>query len=107
MVLYGKNRNKYHFITGNGDHPMFDMTWRYARYDEGEPHVLYAFNNIILVIDDDEKSLFHMTEDSVAKMMQSGLYRFWLFGHVFILRSYHLLLTLMALIPFNMGQIAF
>ena len=61
---------------------MFDMTRRYARYGEGEPHVFYAFNNIILVTDD-EKSLFHMTEDSVAEMMQSGLYGFWLFGSVF------------------------
>lgn len=62
---------------------MFDMVRRYARYGEGNPHVFYAFNNIIFVTDNDEKTLFHMTDTAIEEMMKSGLYRFWFFGHVF------------------------
>jgi hypothetical protein len=62
---------------------MFDMIRRFARFGEGNPHVFYAFNNIILVTEDDEKALFHMSEKSIKEMLNSGLYRFWLFGHVF------------------------
>lgn len=81
--LYEVFLQKYHSVTGNGNHPMFDMVRRFARFGEGNPHVFYAFNNIILVTEDDEKAWFHMSEKSIKEMLNSGLYRFWLFGHVF------------------------
>lgn len=81
--LYEVFLQKYHSVTGNGNHPMFEMVRRFARYGEGYPHVFYAFNNIIFVSENDEKSIFYMSEESIEEMMKSGLYRFWLFGHVF------------------------
>lgn len=103
--LYEVFLQKYHSVAGNGNHPMFDMVRRYARYGEGNPHVFYAFNNIIFVTDKDEKTLFHMTDTAIEEMMKSGLYRFWFFGHVFLLRFCHLLLTHMVFNSFNRRQI--
>lgn len=57
------------------------------------------------VTDKDEKTLFHMTDTAIEEMMKSGLYRFWFFGHVFLLRFCHLLLTHMVFNSFNRRQI--
>lgn len=81
--LYEVFLQKYHAVTGNGNHPMFDMVRRYARYGEGHPHVSYAFNNIIFVSESDQKVVLNMSEKAIEDMMESGLYMFWLFGHIF------------------------
>lgn len=81
--LYEVFLQKYHAVTGNGNHPMFDMVRKYARYDIGNPHVFYAYNNVILSTASDEKVVLHMSDKILEDMMHSGLYFFWLFGHMF------------------------
>ena len=81
--LYEVFLQKYHAVTGNGNHPMFDMVRDYARYGKGNPHVFYAFNNIIFTTASDELVELHMSDRILDDMMMSGLYFFWLFGHLF------------------------
>ena len=81
--LYEVFLQKYHAVTGNGNHPMFDMVRDYARYGKGNPHVFYAFNNIIFTTASDEQVELHMSDRILDDMMMSGLYFFWLFGHLF------------------------
>ena len=81
--LYEVFLQKYHAVTGNGNHPMFDMVRKYARYGIGNPHVFYAFNNVLFSTASDEKVILHMSDKLLEDMMHSGLYFFWLFGHMF------------------------
>lgn len=81
--LYEVFLQKYHAVTGNGNHPMFDMVRKYARYGIGNPHVFYAFNNVLFSTASDEKVVLHMSDKLLEDMMHSGLYFFWLFGHMF------------------------
>ena len=81
--LYEVFLQKYHAVTGNGNHPMFDMVRKYARYGIGNPHVFYAFNNVLFSTASDEKVVLHMSDKMLEDMMHSGLYFFWLFGHMF------------------------
>lgn len=81
--LYEVFLQKYHAVTGNGNHPMFDMVRKYARYGIGDPHVFYAFNNVLFSTASDEKVILHMSDKLLEDMMHSGLYFFWLFGHMF------------------------
>lgn len=81
--LYEVFFQKYHAVTGNGNHPMFDMVRKYARYGIGNPHVYYAFNNVLFSTASDERVELFMNEKVLEEMMNSGLYRFWLFGHIF------------------------
>ena len=81
--LYEVFLQKYHAVTGNGNHPMLDMVRKYARYGIGDPHVFYAFNNVLFSTASDEKVILHMSDKLLEDMMHSGLYFFWLFGHMF------------------------
>lgn len=81
--LYEAFLQKYHLVTGNGNHPMFDMVRKYAREGIGKPHVFYAYNHIILKTASDDKVELLMTDKMLDDMMHSGLYFFWLFGHMF------------------------
>ena len=81
--LYEVFLQKYHADTGNGNHPMFDYARKYARYGIGTPHIYYAFNNIIFETEGDEHSILNMNKECIDDMMESGLYRFWFYGHIF------------------------
>lgn len=81
--LYNVFLQKYHAITGNGNHPMFDMIRKFARYNIGNPKVYYAFNNIILAPDNKENPQLPMTVKLIEEMMHSGIYSFWCIGHLF------------------------
>lgn len=83
--LYEVFFQKYHAVTGNGNHPMFDFVRKFARYGIGEPHVYYAFNHVIFTTTSDEKVGLHMSDKILEEMMQSGMYFFWLFGHMFFI----------------------
>lgn len=83
--LYEVFLQKYHAVTGNGNHPMYEMVKKYARFDIGNPHVFYAFNNVIFTTANDERVKLHMSEKILDEMMTSGLYFFWLFGHMFFI----------------------
>ncbi len=74
---------KYHLLTGNGNHPMFDNVRKYARYGVGNPHVYYVFNNIVFTSAKNERAELSMSNKILEDMMNSGLYLFWLFGHMF------------------------
>ena len=83
--LYEVFLQKYHAVTGNGNHPMFDAVRKYARYGIGHPHVFYAFNNVILTTASDARVELRMSENTLEDLMRSGLYFFWLFGHMFFI----------------------
>ena len=83
--LYEVFLQRYHHVTGNGNHPMFDAVKKYARYGIGKLHVYYKFDNILLVPKNDEDLKLNMSEPMLEEMMKSGMYCFWLFGHVFYL----------------------
>ena len=74
---------KYHFITRNGNHPMFDSVRKFARYGIGSLKVFYAFNNIILTPANKDHPTIPMTTNLIEDMMYSGLYPFWCIGHHF------------------------
>lgn len=81
--LYEVFLQKYHAVTGNGNHAMFETVRKYARYGIGNPHVYYAFNHVIMTTTSDEKVELFMSDKIIEDMMNSGLYFFWLFGHMF------------------------
>lgn len=83
--LYEVFLQKYHFVTGNGNHPMFDMVRKFARYDIGNPHVLYAFNNIILMPSDKNVLKIPMNKIIIDEIMEYGIYPFWMMGQIFYL----------------------
>lgn len=83
--LYEVFLQRYHHVTGNGNAPMFDMVRKYARYGIGNPHVFYKFDNVLLVTTNDEDRILNMSEPMMKDIMESGMYCFWLFGHVFYL----------------------
>ena len=83
--LYEVFLQKYHLVTGNGNHPMFEMVRKYARYGIGRPHVYYAFNHVIMTNVSDENVELFMSDKIIEDMMNSGLYFFWLFGHLFFI----------------------
>ena len=74
---------KYHYITSNGNHSMFDSVRKFVRYDVGNPRVFYAFNNIILAPDNKEHPNIPMNTQLIDEMMNSGLYPLWCIGHMF------------------------
>ncbi|WP_018462353.1 HNH endonuclease [Segatella paludivivens] len=86
--LYEVFLQKYHKETGNGNHPMFDVVRKFARYDIGDLHVFYAFNNILLVPQEDEMLKIPMGNDITEKMLESGMYEFWMAGHIFFLEVF-------------------
>ena len=45
--LYEVFLQKYHQVTGNGNHPMFEMVRQFARHNVGNPHVFYVFNTLV------------------------------------------------------------
>lgn len=81
--LYEVFLQKYHAVTRNGNHSMFDFVRQYARYGKGNPHVFYAFNYVIFTTASDEAMQLHMSDKILEEMLRSGLYPFWLFGHMF------------------------
>jgi len=81
--LYEVFLQKYHAVTGNGNHPMFEAVRKYARYGIGNPHVYYAYNHVIMTTESDIKVELFMSDKMIEDMMYSGLYHFWLFGHMF------------------------
>lgn len=88
--LYEMFFQKYHLETQNGNHPMFDAVRKFARYDIGDQHVFYAFNNIILVEQDMDHPHLSMCDNIISSMMEYGIYPFWMFGQVFYLEVFPL-----------------
>lgn len=83
--LYEVFLQKYHYVTGKGNHPMFDAVRKYARYGIGDLHVYYAFNNVILVPKEDQFLKISMADSLLVDMMEFGMYAFWMAGHEFFL----------------------
>lgn len=79
---------KYHYVTKNGNHPMFDSVRKFARYDIGNPKVFYVFNNIILTPENQEHPDMPMNAKLIEDMMFSGLFPFWCIGHHFYLEIF-------------------
>lgn len=81
--LYEVFLQKYHQVTGNGNHPMFEMVRQFARYNIGFPHVFYVFNNIILCPAEEQRLEIPMNDNVIDEMMESGLYCFWMGSQLF------------------------
>ncbi len=86
--LYNIFLQKYHKVTENGNHKMFDMVRQFARYDFGNPKVFYAFNNIIFTTADKENPKLIITDKTVEDMMMHGIFSFWFMGHQFYLEIF-------------------
>ena len=86
--LYEMFLQKYHSVTGNANHPMFNLVRHYARYGVGNLRVFYTFRHIILW--PEEKYLFKMlmTEHTISEMFHTGLFRMDLCGQVFYLEIF-------------------
>lgn len=86
-ALYEVFLQKYHLITGDGHNPMFQMVREFARYDKGNPHVYYAFNNIIVGPGDSykESPYLPMSDILIEDIFKFGFFEFWLFGHSFFM----------------------
>lgn len=86
--LYEVFLQKYHAVTGKGNHPMFDDVRKYARYNIGKLHVLYTFENIIFVPGDADMLKIIMSDKALNDMMETGVYPFWMAGHLFYLEVF-------------------
>lgn len=71
----------------NGNHPMFDLVRKFARYDTGSPKVFYAFNNIILTPVNKDHPTIPMTTNLIEDMMYSGLLSFLVHWTSFLYRN--------------------
>ena len=83
--LYEVFLQKYHVLTGKGNNPMFDAVRSYARYGYGHLHVFYAYNNIIFEPKETDLLKLPMSSSILDNMMSSGIFEFWLSGHMFFL----------------------
>lgn len=86
--LFNVFLQKYHSVTGNGNHEMFDMVRKFARYDIGNPKVFYAFNNILLTTNDKDNPSLIICDNTIDEMFHSGLFSFWFLGHWFYLEIF-------------------
>lgn len=86
--LYNVFLQKYHLVTGNGNHEMFDMVRKFARYNIGNPKVFYAFNNILLTTADKDNPSLIISQRIIDEMFQSGVFSFWFLGHWFFLEIF-------------------
>lgn len=86
-ALYEVFLQKYHLITGDGHNSMFHTIRNYARYDIGNPHVFYGFNNIILSPDVNymKHPYLPMSEKLREDITKYGMFDFWIMGHHFYL----------------------
>lgn len=83
--LYECFLQKYHQITNDGNNLMFDSVRQFARYNYGDLHVYYAFNEILLVEKNQDIPHLSMSKKMLADMMEFGIFHFWLLGHSFYL----------------------
>lgn len=91
--LYEIFLQKYHFLTKDGNNPKFDFIRNYARYDIGNPHVYYAFNNIILApgIKERKNPILHISDKLIDDMEKYGFFHIWLLGHNFYIEVFPIL----------------
>lgn len=89
-ALYEVFLQKYHQVTGKGNHPMFEMVRQFARYNIGNPHVFYVFNNIILSPPEEQRLEIPMNDKVIDGMMKTGLYCFWMGTQIFYIEVFPL-----------------
>lgn len=92
-ALYEVFLQKYHHKTSDGHNPMFKMVRDFARYDKGNPHVFYGFNNIILSPGEDymQHPYLPMSEKLCEDITKYGMFDFLMMGHHFYLEVVPLL----------------
>ena len=91
--LYEIFLQKYHFVTKDGNNPKFDFVRNFARYGIGNPHVYYAFNNIILApgVEETRNPVLHMSDKLIEDMEKYGFFNIWLLGHNFYIEIFPIL----------------
>lgn len=91
--LYEIFLQKYHFFKKDGNNPKFDFVRNFARYDLRDPHVYYAFNNIILAPGDEERKnpILPISEKLIEDMNKYGFFHIWLLGHNFYIEVFPIL----------------
>ncbi|MCK9157022.1 MAG: HNH endonuclease [Paludibacteraceae bacterium] len=89
-ALYNVFFQKYHFVTGNANNPMFDMVRDFARYNIGSPLVFYSFNNLKLTPGQEEMNNPHLpiTNEIIDDMMKYGVFAFFFMGEIFYLEIF-------------------
>lgn len=91
--LYEIFLQKYHYLTKDGNNQKFDFVRNFARYGIGNPHIYYAFNNVILAPGEGEMNnpTLHMSEKLVDDMNKYGFFNIWIFGHNFYIEVFPIL----------------
>lgn len=86
--LYEVFLQKYHAVTEDGNNPMFDAVRRFARLNEGDLHVCYVFNTILLTSGEEHAADFSITQPLIDEMMEYGAFTFWMNGQVLYLEVF-------------------
>lgn len=87
--LYELFLQKYHSITYDGNNSRWDWVRSYARYGTEiilrEPHVYYAFNNVVFHPSDENLSIVPMSDKLIEDALNYGIFNCFLMGQNFYL----------------------
>lgn len=86
--LYELFLQKYHLVTGDGNNSMFDMIRKFARYDYGNPRVLYTYNNIVFLPDEKQMLTLHISKKEIEIIQNTGVFPLTLLGQTFYLEIF-------------------
>ena len=77
----------YHYKTGNGLDSKFDSIRRFARYNEGDAKLFYAFNRGIYFVGENYMlhPRFPLSDSCIEEIENHGFYTLFLNGHLFFL----------------------
>ena len=76
---------KYHFMTNDGNNPIFDKLRKYARYDDGDISFYCVVNKILIATLDERKPVLRMSEKDIVNIRRYGLFVCAIFGHIIIM----------------------
>jgi hypothetical protein len=76
---------KYHYLTNDGNSPLFEKLRRFARYDEGYIPFYCVINRILIGFIDAKKTIFGMSKSDIDNIRRCGIFTCRIFGHVIIM----------------------
>ena len=76
---------KYHYLTNDGNSPLFEKLRRFARYDEGDILFYCVINRILIGFINQKKPIFGMSKSDIENVRRCGIFICRIFGHVIIM----------------------
>lgn len=76
---------KYHYLTKDGNSPVFDKLRKFARYDDGDIPFYCVINKILIGFIDQKNPIIGMSQKDIANVKRCGLFTCYIFGHVIIM----------------------